>query len=85
MMSFDLLRNWVRGTDGGRENIVPGEFYGGVGVFSFQGVRQGNFAKAIIEVFLVNAPDPLQVFLEKGYEGMVVRSFSPFPSRTINW
>ncbi len=40
------------------------------GVFSFQGVRQGYFAKAILELFLVNAPDPLQVFSECGNQGI---------------
>jgi len=49
-MAFDLLRERASGTDGGGEDILPGEFLGSVGVFSFQGVRQRGFAKAFVEV-----------------------------------
>lgn len=48
---------WVVGELGGGEEVLPGQFFGGVGVFLGQGVGQVNFAEALGEVFLVNDAD----------------------------
>jgi len=55
--------------DGGEE-VLPGKFFGSVGVFPDQGVGQVDFAAAFSEILLMDEGDDFDLFLEGWYEGI---------------
>lgn len=59
----------VAGEVGGWEEVLPAGFAGGVGVFAGEGVGKVDFAKAVAEVGLVDAPDGLDLAFQFGDEG----------------
>jgi hypothetical protein len=54
MVPLDPFRDRIRRTVQGWKNVLPGEFFGGVGVFTLQGEGKGNFPKAFLQISLVN-------------------------------
>jgi hypothetical protein len=57
VMAKLLTTSWVYGAPGGREEILPDQLSGGVGVLYSQGIRNGDFAVTGRQVFLMEQAD----------------------------
>ena len=76
----------VAGELGGGEDILPGEFAGGVGVFGCQGVGEVDFAVACGEVFFVEEADAFDLTAQVRDDGLRQGDdavFFTLPSRTV--
>ena len=70
MVAFCPFGGGVHGTNGGGKDILPVNFPGGVGVFSFEGVGEGRFAEAFLHVPLVNGFCDPYLFLKVVAQGV---------------
>jgi len=66
MVASDLFGFGVNRTSEGGEDVLPHPFFGGVGIFSGEGIRQIYLAIACFEILLMNDADCFQVHLQVG-------------------
>lgn len=65
VMTHGLPGLRVMGALGGREDVLPGRFAVGIGVFTFESIGKASFTIAFFEVCLMDLFDVLDVFPER--------------------
>jgi hypothetical protein len=68
VVAVRTLRNRIHRSVEGGENVLPGEFLGGIGIFLGQGIGERNFTKALLQVLSMDQAADLDLFPQALYQ-----------------